>query len=189
MSDFGNNIEEDPAAEFLAREQADLAGIVDEDVTAANNSDQEPQQQNGTRDDFEMISEDLPETNGISVHPVVPREEPEKIRKWRGEQKKMIEQKDAEEEIRKIELRKEAQKELDEWYVRYREQIEKAKQTNRNAEKEYVAEKSAKGEEWEGIAKMCDFNPKSARHTKDVSRMKSMILQLKQAPPNTASKA
>ncbi|XP_018497377.1 clathrin light chain B isoform X2 [Galendromus occidentalis] len=177
MSEFGNNLEEDPAAEFLAREQADLAGIVDEDVTAAINTEQ-LQQTNG-----------LPETNGISAHPAVPREEPEKIRKWRGEQKKLIEQKDAQEEVRKKELREEAQKELEEWYVRYREQIEKAKQTNRNAEKEYVAEKSSKGEEWEGIAKMCDFNPKSARHTKDVSRMKSMILQLKQAPPNTTSKA
>lgn len=38
---------------------------------------------------------------------------------------------DAEEEIRKEELRKEAQKELEEWYVRYKEQIEKAKQANR----------------------------------------------------------
>ena len=38
---------------------------------------------------------------------------------------------DAQEEIRKKELREEAQKELEEWYVRYREQIEKAKQTNR----------------------------------------------------------
>lgn len=38
---------------------------------------------------------------------------------------------DAVEEIRKEELRKEAQKELEEWYIRYREQIEKAKQANR----------------------------------------------------------
>ncbi|XP_003738861.1 clathrin light chain A isoform X1 [Galendromus occidentalis] len=191
MSEFGNNLEEDPAAEFLAREQADLAGIVDEDVTAAINTEQ-LQQTNGHEND-EIMNHGLPETNGISAHPAVPREEPEKIRKWRGEQKKLIEQKDAQEEVRKKELREEAQKELEEWYVRYREQIEKAKQTNRelskNAEKEYVAEKSSKGEEWEGIAKMCDFNPKSARHTKDVSRMKSMILQLKQAPPNTTSKA
>lgn len=33
MSEFENNLEEDPAADFLAREQADLAGIED-DVAA-----------------------------------------------------------------------------------------------------------------------------------------------------------
>ena len=47
MSEFANNLEEDPAAEFLAREQADLAGIVDEDVTAAINTEQ-LQQSNGS---------------------------------------------------------------------------------------------------------------------------------------------
>lgn len=182
MSEFENNLEEDPAADFLAREQADLAGIED-DVAAI-----QVHQLNGN-----VISGPSPpasESNGTALSvPSEPRQEPEKIRKWREEQKRIIEQKDAVEEIRKEELRKEAQKELEEWYIRYREQIEKAKQANRNAEKEYVCEKSAKGAEWEGIAKMCDFNPKSTRHTKDVSRMKSMILQLKQAPPNSAPKA
>ena len=51
MSEFGNNLEEDPAAEFLAREQADLAGIVDEDVTAPVNTEQ-LQQSNGSRSLF-----------------------------------------------------------------------------------------------------------------------------------------
>ncbi|XP_022649813.1 clathrin light chain B-like isoform X5 [Varroa jacobsoni] len=183
MSEFENNLEEDPAADFLAREQADLAGIED-DVAAI-----QVHQLNGNGP-----SPPASESNGTALSvPSEPRQEPEKIRKWREEQKRIIEQKDAVEEIRKEELRKEAQKELEEWYIRYREQIEKAKQANRelskNAEKEYVCEKSAKGAEWEGIAKMCDFNPKSTRHTKDVSRMKSMILQLKQAPPNSAPKA
>ncbi|XP_022649788.1 clathrin light chain-like isoform X2 [Varroa jacobsoni] len=193
MSEFENNLEEDPAADFLAREQADLAGIED-DVAAI-----QVHQLNGNDDhiiegSFEGPSPPASESNGTALSvPSEPRQEPEKIRKWREEQKRIIEQKDAVEEIRKEELRKEAQKELEEWYIRYREQIEKAKQANRelskNAEKEYVCEKSAKGAEWEGIAKMCDFNPKSTRHTKDVSRMKSMILQLKQAPPNSAPKA
>lgn len=40
------------------------------------------------------------------------------------------------------------------------------------------------GQEWERIAKLCDFNPKSSKNTKDVSRMRSIILQLKQTPPN-----
>lgn len=41
---------------------------------------------------------------------------------------------------------------------------------------------NAEGREWEEIAKLCDFNPKSTRNSKDTSRMRSIILQLKQTP-------
>lgn len=55
----------------------------------------------------------------------------------------------------------------------------------RNAEKQFVAESDEiePGTEWERIAKLCDFNPKSSKASKDVSRMRSIILQLKQTPP------
>jgi len=54
----------------------------------------------------------------------------------------------------------------------------------RNAEKEQVAQDDelVAGTEWDRIAKLCDFNPKAAKATKDVSRMRSIILQLKQTP-------
>lgn len=54
----------------------------------------------------------------------------------------------------------------------------------RNAEKQFVAETDEiePGTEWERIAKLCDFNPKSNKGSKDVSRMRSIILQLKQTP-------
>lgn len=54
----------------------------------------------------------------------------------------------------------------------------------RNAEKEQVAEDAeiVPGTEWERIAKLCDFNPKASKASKDVSRMRSIILQLKQNP-------
>ena len=50
-----------------------------------------------------------------------------------------------------------------------------------------VPQSHAPGTEWERIAKLCDFNPKSAKNTKDVSRMRSVILQLKQggSPPTS----
>lgn len=41
------------------------------------------------------------------------------------------------------------------------------------------------GTEWERIAKLCDFNPKAKQGSKDVSRMRSIILQLKQSPLST----
>lgn len=55
---------------------------------------------------------------------------------------------------------------------------------SRNAEKEQVAEDAeiVPGTEWERISKLCDFNPKASKASKDVSRMRSIILQLKQNP-------
>lgn len=61
----------------------------------------------------------------------------------------------------------------------------------RNAEKQFVAETDAiePGTEWERIAKLCDFNPKSNKSNRDVSRMRSIILQLKQNPLATNKNA
>lgn len=55
---------------------------------------------------------------------------------------------------------------------------------SRNAEKQFVAESDEiePGTEWDRISKLCDFNPKSSRASKDVTRMRSIILQLKQTP-------
>ncbi|CAG2102266.1 unnamed protein product [Medioppia subpectinata] len=120
-----------------------------------------------------------------TIREVEPKEEPEKIKKWREEQNRLLEEKDREESVRKEELKQTAKHELEEWYARYAEQLEKSKLNNRNAEKEWVAERDTEvaGQEWEKIAKMCDFNPKSTRNTKDTTRMRSILLQLKQNPP------
>jgi len=73
---------------------------------------------------------------------------------------------------------------LEEWYKMHKEQIAKTKDVNRNAEKQFVAESDEiePGTEWDRISKLCDFNPKSSRASKDVTRMRSIILQLKQTP-------
>ncbi|XP_039294704.1 clathrin light chain isoform X2 [Nilaparvata lugens] len=262
MDGFNDNFDEtevDPAAEFLAREQDDLAGLEDEMKPAVptpvvnGGTHLEATESSGS---FEMInsigqnevaSNDTPTpanvvTNGqdavlcptsaissssspppptcsspslsssaavnclneggesssdvinsaVGPHvnssplktPVV-REEPEKIKKWREDQKKSLEEKDLNEEKKKEELRTAAKSELDEWYRHHEELIAKTRAANRNAEKQFVAESGAiePGTEWERIAKLCDFNPKSTRTSKDVSRMRSIILQLKQNPP------
>ncbi|XP_068210525.1 clathrin light chain isoform X7 [Palaemon carinicauda] len=137
---------------------------------------------------------DLPESSSYpeparSPVPTIQREEPEKIKIWREEQRIRLEQKDIEEEENKNELREKAKKELEEWYKQHEEQVAKTRQANRDAcksaEKELVADtaKMEPGTEWERIAKLCDFNPKTAKSSRDISRMRSIILQVKQNPP------
>ena len=43
------------------------------------------------------------------------------------------------------------------------------------------------GGEWERVCRLCDFNPKSSRNAKDITRMRSILLQLKQAPAAAAA--
>jgi len=218
MDGFGDNFvpgdnsapaaDVDPAAEFLAREQDQLAGLEDElatpavpEAAPAENEAAEPaapaaepvghevadifggSQMNGDLSSFEMLGE-----SEISVSTPVPppvREEPEKIRIWREEQEKLLKEKDAAEELAKEELRVKAKKELDDWYKQHEEQVAKTRQANRTAEKELVADtaKIEPGTEWERIAKLCDFNPKTSKSSRDISRMRSIILQVKQNPP------
>lgn len=56
---------------------------------------------------------------------------PEKIRKWRELQQSRLEDKDAAEEKAKEVLRKQAEKELEDWYKRHEETIAKTKNLNR----------------------------------------------------------
>ncbi|XP_026060000.1 clathrin light chain A-like isoform X1 [Carassius auratus] len=52
------------------------------------------------------------------------------------------------------------------------------------AEEAMVSEldENSPGTEWERVARLCDFNPKSSKQAKDVSRMRSVLISLKQAP-------
>ncbi|XP_071110879.1 clathrin light chain B-like isoform X1 [Haliotis cracherodii] len=251
MADFdnfegANTAEEDPAAEFLAREQTELAGLEDDnfagdssaqpgggDFDAFGSQSTEPAAQNdlfggGQGGGFEMVGGDnslgdglldmgsvepsgglldmdaapplvneqsapeqsVPATNGPSdaysaISQVdTERAEPEQIKLWREEQKNRLEKKDVEEEQKKGEWHDVARKELEDWYKHHAEQLEKAKENNRAAETAFIKERdeSIPGAQWEKICRLCEFNPKNVKSTKDVSRMRSMLLQLKQTP-------
>ncbi|KAK3782412.1 hypothetical protein RRG08_033053 [Elysia crispata] len=221
--------EADPAADFLAREQSELAGLEDDTFgqqSVGNNQgfdafeqpsqeSTQPEAQNvsdlGPVGDFELVNGggndegllggsdglvnglDDPvssSTNGptniyeaISQQDTV-RAEPEKIKLWREEQRARLEAKDQEEEVRKKELREKAKKELDDWYKHHQEQLEKTKENNRASEEAFVKERDEKvpGQSWEKITRLCEFNPKNTKCTKDVARFRSILLQLKQTP-------
>ncbi|XP_059158475.1 LOW QUALITY PROTEIN: clathrin light chain A-like, partial [Physella acuta] len=172
-------------SDFLAREQSELAGLEDDnfgegqqftqdfDGFAQNQEQVTVAQSNGPSNMYEAISQQ--DTT---------RAVPEKIKIWREEQKTRLEKKDSEEEKRKKELKEKAKKELDDWYKHHTEQLEKTKENNRAAETVFVKDRDEKvtGQAWEKITRLCEFNPKNSKNTKDVSRFRSILLQLKQTP-------
>ncbi|XP_034657887.1 clathrin light chain [Drosophila subobscura] len=210
--DFALKEEVDPAAEFLAREQSAL-GDLEAEITGGSSTAPDPATVDdalglglgglsgagaelgselsatgggleSSTGSFEVIGGESNEPVGISGPPPS-REEPEKIRKWREEQKLRLEEKDVEEERKKEELRQQSKKELDDWLRQIGESISKTKLSSRNAEKQAASLENGTiepGTEWERIAKLCDFNPKVNKAGKDVSRMRSIYLHLKQNP-------
>nr|XP_021146188.1 clathrin light chain A isoform X4 [Columba livia] len=134
--------EEDPAAAFLAQQENEIAGI-ENDVGVLEGREvlsamQDPddlglgavdggvngnihQESNGPKDSYAAISQ-------------VDRlqSEPESIRKWREEQKERLEQLDANSRKQEAEWKEKAIKELEEWYARQDEKLQKTKASNRH---------------------------------------------------------
>ncbi|XP_018407943.1 PREDICTED: clathrin light chain A isoform X7 [Nanorana parkeri] len=191
---FGNGVstEEDPAAAFLAQQESEIAGIENDDGFSILDSGEVPismhdgdvasdgvmngdfyQESNGPTDSYAAISQ----ADRLQA-------EPESIRKWREEQRSRLELLDANSRNQEAEWKEKAIKELEEWYTRQDELLQKTKGNNRAAEEAFVSdvEESTPGTEWERVARLCDFNPKSSKQTKDVSRMRSVLISLKQSP-------
>lgn len=194
----GGAATEDPAAAFLAREELEFAKVVNNDFSNdafgsfGEGSAPETNNQDGGSDPFAEPSAQTGGDNNDQYSAILSadkfQQEPEKIKKWREEQKARLAQKDTEEEQKKKELKENAKKELEDWYKNRAEQLAKThannKVTNKAAEAELVASRDSQtaGQEWDRMAKLCDFNPKANKNTKDVSRMRSILLQLKQQP-------
>jgi len=195
-------VEVDPAAEFLAKEQEEL-GDIGEDLGLHSPGGQaleggEPIQA------FKEEEAEIPvaatgpnyaafgseEVQGMTsgMSGMTMREEPECIKKWKLEQEEMLKKKDADEEQKKEELRVKAAQELADWYKQYEEQLAKTRKANKEQEAASAVPEVngiVPGQEWERVSKHCDFSAKAPGHTKDVSRMRSILLQLKQSPPTT----
>ncbi|XP_036710235.1 clathrin light chain A isoform X3 [Balaenoptera musculus] len=207
---LGNGVagEEDPAAAFLAQQESEIAGIENDEAFAILDGGAPGPQPHGEPPggpdavDGIMNGEYYQESNGptdsYAAISQVDRlqSEPESIRKWREEQTERLEALDANSRKQEAEWKEKAVKELDEWYARQDEQLQKTKANNSTninhpcysleqaAEEAFVndIEESSPGTEWERVARLCDFNPKSSKQAKDVSRMRSVLISLKQAP-------
>ncbi|XP_040436070.1 clathrin light chain A isoform X3 [Falco naumanni] len=188
--------EEDPAAAFLAQQENEIAGIENDEGYSILESGEVPavlQAPEGLyfgaademfNGDFYQESDGLTDSCAAISQVDQLQSEPESIRKWREEQKERLEQLDANSRKQEAEWKAKAIKELEEWYARQDEKLQKTKASNRAAEEAFVndAEDVFPGTEWECVAQLCDFNPKSSKQAKDVSRMRSVLISLKQAP-------
>ncbi|KAG7255560.1 hypothetical protein CRUP_001925 [Coryphaenoides rupestris] len=183
----GSGSEEDPAAAFLAQQESDIAGIEnDEGFSILDGGEQES---NGPSDSYAAIS-----------HADRLQAEPESLRKWREEQRDRLEVLDDNSRAQESAWKDKAQQELEEWHSRQNEQLEKTKVNNRVLDEDFYTQpfsdligqrrtrwsptwtRATQGTEWERVARLCDFNPKSSKQAKDVSRMRSVLISLKQAP-------
>ncbi|XP_054139694.1 clathrin light chain A isoform X3 [Melozone crissalis] len=187
--------EEDPAAAFLAQQENEIAGIENDEGYGILANGEVPEALQGPEGlgadavDGVINGDVYKESNGptdcYAAISQVDRlqSEPESIRKWREEQKERLEQLDANSRKQEAEWKEKAIKELEEWYARQDEKLEKTKASNRAAEEAFVNDaEDFPGTEWERVAQLCDFNPKSSKQAKDVSRMRSVLISLKQAP-------
>ncbi|XP_044776764.1 clathrin light chain A isoform X8 [Neomonachus schauinslandi] len=143
---LGNGVagagEEDPAAAFLAQQESEIAGIENDEAFAILDGGAPGPQPHGEPPggldavDGVMNGEYYQESNGptdsYAAISQVDRlqSEPESIRKWREEQTERLEALDANSRKQEAEWKEKAIKELEEWYARQDEQLQKTKANN-----------------------------------------------------------
>eukprot|EP00045_Choanoeca_perplexa_P020346 m.4125 g.4125 ORF g.4125 m.4125 type:complete len:171 (-) comp6723_c0_seq1:2477-2989(-) len=126
----------------------------------------------------EQPAESMPEPmNGLTTE-----EEHETIRAWKAKQAEALAERDAKAESDNEELKKQAAEELSKWKAEHAKGISDREASNKEDEASFIQQRdnAAPGSEWERVAFHVDFNVKSNRNEKDVSRMRSILLQVKQ---------
>uniref|UniRef100_UPI00358F5DB5 clathrin light chain A-like isoform X1 n=1 Tax=Myxine glutinosa TaxID=7769 RepID=UPI00358F5DB5 len=203
-----SGMEEDPAADFLAQQESEIAGIESDGYSILDTGEMPSDMQDFSGPIGELNGDIYKEANGPSDGFAAVAQadklsaEPESLRRWREDQTERLEEMDVTSRKLEGEWREKARHELEEWYVRQSEQLEKTRKNNRVADGAFYKQQNADmigymaaeeafvqdrdeespGTEWERVARLCDFNPKSTKQSKDVSRMRSIIISLKQSP-------
>ncbi|KAM6328200.1 clathrin light chain A isoform 2-T2 [Alca torda] len=131
------DVDEDPAAAFLAQQENEIAGIENDEGYDILEGGEVPDGLDldavGGVVNGDIYQESNGPTNSSAAISQVDRlqSEPESIRKWREEQKERLEQLDANSRKQEAEWKEKAIKELEEWYARQDEKLQKTKASNR----------------------------------------------------------
>jgi Clathrin light chain len=106
---------------------------------------------------------------------------PEKIKLWREENVRMLEEKDKHEKTAIEQLRSQGSSELEEWYNNMNKSLDKVKEINRENQSIEVEndKKMTDGQIWESISNLCDFSHSKITKNRDVSRYNHVILIFK----------
>ncbi|KAI8336506.1 clathrin light chain [Chlamydoabsidia padenii] len=140
--------------------------------------------------DYSAFDSDFPkaeelETSQAFHKAMLPDEEPAVVRQWREKQQEMIAQRDEEAENKKQETIQKAREDIDRFYEEYNEKKQKSIEENRAREETYQKDReetSTSNNIWERVVREFDVtNAKSGHHTRDVSRMKEVMLDLRKA--------
>eukprot|EP00053_Salpingoeca_punica_P020535 m.211832 g.211832 ORF g.211832 m.211832 type:complete len:167 (+) comp18982_c0_seq1:100-600(+) len=109
--------------------------------------------------------------------------EPASIRQWKEEQAKRLADMQKQSEAAEKELLEKAKKEMSEWKTSYQTSINEQRNRNKNEENEFIKlrDETTPGNEWERVGRLVDFTAnKVAYRTRDVSRMRTILISLKQ---------
>ncbi|MGH0156484.1 UNVERIFIED_CONTAM: hypothetical protein FKN15_031453 [Acipenser sinensis] len=139
--------EEDPAAAFLAQQESEIAGIENDEGFSILDSGEIPSSLGNLTGDLNQDLNDIndgavngdlhEESNGPSdTYAAISQvdrlqSEPESLRKWREEQLERLALLDANSRKQEAEWKEKAKVDLEEWYCRQDEQLEKTKVNNR----------------------------------------------------------
>ncbi|GAA5816354.1 hypothetical protein MFLAVUS_009882 [Mucor flavus] len=217
MSDFGdfNTPSEDPTSDFLARERAALGEDADfftsdspalaamspsifeeTNIMDGHTSSMSFHSNPGAMVVSSSFDEEYPkaeelETSHAFHKAMLPEEEPETVRQWREKQKEVIAERDAISEEKKQETINRAREDIDRFYEEYNDKKQKAIEENREREETTVKKRddvAASSNVWDRVTREVDTsNAKTGYHTRDVTRMKELMLDLKRdtkAPGN-----
>lgn len=100
------------------------------------------------------------------------------VTEWERSKKDEIAELDRKNDSADEELRSEARDKLDKFNETVRQAQEKREQHNKELEEQFLAEQKSEGKSWEKVVGYIDFN-RTDLHEHDVSKMKTLLLQLK----------
>ncbi|KAI8875805.1 hypothetical protein K501DRAFT_338483 [Backusella circina FSU 941] len=138
--------------------------------------------------DYSVFESDFPKAENLETSKafhkaMLPDEEPEVVRQWREKQSEVIAKRDEEEREKKHAVLNRAREDIDKFYEDYNDKKQRSIEENREREEQHLKAREATSSSsnvWERVSKEFDVsNAKAAFPTKDVSRMKGIMLDLR----------